>query len=872
MDWRRLFLWKADSHWRARQRDLDRELRAHLELEAEEQQESGLPEEIARHAARRAFGNVTRVHEEIRAMSIPLWLEQLLQDLRFGLRMLRKSPGFAVVAVLTLALGIGANTAIFSVINGVLLSPLPYNRPEDIVVKKENESLLNVMEIQRRVTAFSLGGAINAQPMDYTGGPEPLQIQVGVVDSGFFEVLGIPAMTGRVISAAEDVRGGPRVAVVSYSFWRSYLGSDPHAVGKTIALNGNSYAVIGVMPESFVPPREHADVFVSLWVASPGDATSRDLHSMHSYWRLREGVSISRAQAEMAAIDHQLAEQFPNEEKVRRTHLISLRELLIGDVRPALLVLFGAVSLVLLIACANFASLLMARAFARRQEMNIRAALGAGRGRLIRKSLTESALLSIIGGAAGLAFAEWGMRMLLALTPEKLVRLNGIHMETRVLLFAFVVSVLTGIIFGTAPALLTAAQDVTGALKENSRSTTATAAGHRIRKILVTSELALALVLLVGAGLLIKGFSRLRSVNPGFNPAGVLSMYVQLPTSRYHEIPKQTQFRRELMARLNSLPGLQVGMVSDIPLGKNYVGHRTIIDGRPAIPVGAEPVVQTLAVMGDYFRVMQIPLRAGRDFTEMDREGQPLAAIVNEELVRQYFPNDNAVGARIRWAGDDGPPRWMNIIGVVGDVKYSGLNQPVDPAVYTPFVQSDERWRHWMTLVIRSDKPAAGIVAQVKAQVWSLDRLIPVSDISTMDELMAVSIAEQRFNMLLLGAFAALALILASVGIYGLMSYTAGQRTHEIGIRMALGGQRSDVLQLILGEGAKLAAAGILIGIVGALGLTRLMASLLFEVKPADPAIFAVVAILLALVALAACYIPAHRAMRTDPMVALRHE
>jgi putative ABC transport system permease protein len=643
-------------------------------------------------------------------------------------------------------------------------------------------------------------------------------------------------------------------------------------VGNTIALNGNPYSVIGVMPESFVPPREHADVFISLWVAYPGDATSRDLHSMHSYWRLKKGASISQAQSEMTAIDHQLAEQFPDEEKDRRTHLISLRELLLGDIRPALLVLFGSVGLVLLIACANFASLLMARAFARRQEMNIRAALGASRSRLIRKSLTESALLSIIGGAAGLALAEWGTRMLVALTPEKLIRLNGIHMETRVLLFAFVVSVSTGIIFGTAPALLTASQDVTGALKESSRSATTTAAGQKIRKILVTSELALALVLLVGAGLLIKGFSRLRSVNPGFNPTGVLSLYVQLPTSRYHEIPKQTQFRRELMERLNTLPGLQVGMGSDIPLGKNYVGHRMIIDGRPEIPVGTEPQVQTLAVMGDYFKVMQIPLRAGRDFTEMDREGQPLAAIVNEQLVRQYFPNGDAVGSRIGWGGDHGQPQWMNIIGVVGDVKDYRLNEPVDPAVYTPFVQSYERWRHWMTLVIRSDKPTAGIVAQVKEQLWSLDRRIPVSDVQTMDELMAVSIAEQRFNMLLLGAFAALALILASVGIYGLMSYTAGQRTHEIGIRMALGGQRSDVLKLILGEGAKLAAVGILIGIVGALALTRLMASLLFEVKPADPAIFAMVAILLALVALAASYIPAHRAMQTDPMVALRHE
>jgi putative ABC transport system permease protein len=865
--WKKLrYLVKRDSF----DRDLQEEMRLHREMAEEKLNQLGTPREEAHYAAMRAFGNATLAREASRA-EWTFFFESLVQDIGFGVRTLRKAPGFTVVAVLTLALGIGANTAIFSVINGVLLRPLPYNNPQKILITKENESLPNVMDIQRLTSAFSLEGAINAQPMDYTSGPEPLQIRVGLVDSGFFEILGVLPMTGRVLSAAEDVRGGPRVAVVSYPFWQGYLGSDPHAVGRTIRLDGNSYAVIGVLPASFVSPREHADVFVSLWVGYPSAAAERDVHFMHTYWRLKEGVTLAQAQADMATIDRRLAEQFPDEEKERRTHLIPLREAMIGDIRPALLVLFGAVGLVLLIACGNFASLLVARAFVRRQEMMIRAALGASRGRLIRKVLTESALLSALGGAAGLLFAQWGIRMLLALTPEELIRLNGVHLDTRVLLFAFMVSVLTGVIFGIAPALLTARQDVTGALKENGRNTTASATGHRIRKILVTSELALALVLLVGAGLLIKGFSRLRSVNPGFNPAGVLTMYLRLPTSRYAEIPKQTQFRRELLARLNSLAGAQIGMVSDIPLGTNYVGHNFIIDGRPPIPVGAEPYVQTLAVMGDYFRVMQITLRAGRDFTERDREGQPLAAVVNEELVRQYFPHDNPVGARIRWARDPGPPRWMTIIGVASDVKQSGLNQPVDPAVYTPFVQSDEVWRHWMTLVIRTDNSTSGLAEQVKAQVWSVDRQIPVSDVRTMDQLMAVSLAQQRFNMLLLGAFAALALILAGVGIYGVMSYTASQRAHEIGIRMALGGQRRDVLRLIVGEGARLTLVGILIGIVGALGLSRLVASLLFEVKPTDPEIFAAVAILLAVVALAACYIPARRAMRTDPMVALRN-
>ena len=852
-------------------RDLQEEMRIHREMAEEKFNQLGTSKEEAHYAAMRAFGNPT-LAQEASLLEWTFFFESFVQDIGFGVRMLRKSPSFTAVAVLTLALGIGTNTAIFSVINGVLLRSLPYKNPHQLVVIKENESLPNVMDVQRQTSAFSVGGAINAQPMDYTSDPEPLQIRVAFVNSGFFETLGIAPTMGRIFSEAEDVRGGPRLAVVSYAFWQSHLGGDPHAVGRPILLGGNSYPVIGVMPASFVPPREHADVFISLWVAEPKTASDRDVHFMHTYWRLKEGVSLEQAQSDVAAIHNQLAEQFPGEEKDRRMQLIPLRESLVGDVRPALLVLFGAVGLVLLIACANFASLLIARGFARRQEMLIRAALGAGHRRLIRTLLTESTLLSFAGGAAGLLFAQWGTRMLLGLTPVELSWLNGIHMDLRVLLFVLAVSVLTGIIFGIAPALLAARTDVAAALNEGGRSKTASAAGHRIRKILVTTEVALALVLLVGAGLLIKGFSRLRSVNPGFNPTGVMTMYLQLPATRYAEIPKRTQFRRELLARLNSLPGVQVGMITDIPLGGNYVEYSFVIDGRPRIPEGDEPKVQTLSVMGDYFRVMRIPLRAGRDFTEMDREGQPLVAIANEEFVKQFFPGHNPVGSRIRWARDSGPPRWITIVGVVSDVKHSGLDQPTDPAVYTPFPQADEAWKRWMTLAIRKDNSFSGLVDQVKAQVWSLDGQIPVSNVQTLEQRMAVSFAQQRFYMLLLGAFASLAAILAGVGIYGVVAYTASQSTREIGIRMVLGGQRRDVLRLVMAEAAKLTSVGILIGIVGALALTRVMAGLLFQVKPGDPAILVAVASLLALVALVASYIPARRATQVDPMIALRYE
>ena len=869
-----MMLWKRIRYLLNREaldRDLQEEMRIHREMAEEKLNQLGTPKEEAHYAAMRAFGNATFAQEASRA-EWAFFFESLVQDIGFGVRMLRKSPGFATVAILTLALGIGANTAIFSVINGVLLSPLPYKSPEQLVVIKENDSLPNVMDIQRQVRAFSQGGGINVDRMDYTGGSEPVQVRVGQINAGFLETLGAQPTLGRIISPQEDAQGGPRVAMVSNHFWQNYLGSDPHTVGNTIHLGGNSYTVIGVMPASFAPPVEHADVFVSLWVGDPGAAVQRDVHFMHTYWRLKTGVTLAQAQAELAAIDRRLAEQYPAEEKERTRQLVSLHEWLVGDVRPALLVLFGAVGLVLLIACANFASLLMVRASAGRQELVIRAALGAGRGRLIRKALTESVLLSVLGGGAGLLFAQWGTSMLLALKPEQLARLSGIHMDTRVLLFVLVVSVLTGILFGMAPGWIAARADVAEALKEGGRSATASTMGHRIREILVISELAVALVLLVGAGLLIKGFSRLRSMNPGFNSAHVMTMYLQLPPMRYGEIPKQTQFRRELLARLNSLPGVQAAMVSDIPLGGNYVGHRFVVDGRAPVAVGSEPLVQTLSVMGDYFDVMEIPLRAGREFTRLDREAQPLVAIVNEETVRQFFQHEDPIGVRIRWAGDTGLPRWMTVIGVVADVKQSGLNQPTDPAVYTPFSQSGERWRRFMTLTIRARDASPALVEEVKTQIWSLDGQIPVGDVRAMDELIAVSLAQQRFNMLLLGLFAALALILAAVGIYGAMAYAANQRTYEIGIRTALGAQRSDVLRLVMRDGARIAVFGIGSGIAGALALTHLMASLLFEVKPTDPTTFAGVAILLAFVVLAACYVPARRAMRVDPMIALRYE
>ena len=847
------------------------EIGEHIALQTAEYCRAGMTLDQARRNAVLKFGAVEAMKEDYRAERGLLFLETLLRDIRFAFRTLRKSPSFTAVAVLTLALGIGANTAIFSVIDAVLLSPLPYPEPQQLIAMRPNDSLANLIEIERQNHSFSQGGAINVAAMDLTGPAEPVQIHAGLVNAGFLETLAVPPKFGRIISRSEDVKGGPRNIVATYPFWQDFLNSDPRALGKTVTLGGNSYTVIGVMPASFQLPREHADVFVSLWVADAGAAASRDVHFMHAYWRLKPGVALAQAQADVSAIDHRLAEQYPGDERGRETLLVPLDELLVGKIRPALLVLFGAVGFVLLIACANFAGLLVARAATRRHELVIRAALGARRSRLIRQALTESGLLAVAGGVAGLLLAKWGTSLLLSLKPAALERFNGIHLDAKVLLFVFGISMLTGVVFGLAPAWSAARADVSESLKEGGRSATAGPSGHWLRKLLVTAEFALALVLLAGAGLLIKGFSRLRSVNPGFNPANVMTMYLDLPATRY-AIPRQTEFRRELLAKLNSLPGVEAAMITDIPLGGNYVGHRVVFDGRPPVPAGAEPKVQTLSVMGDYFRVMQIPTRMGRDFTPRDREGEPLVAIVNEEFAKEFFPSGSPLGSRIDWTRINESHQWMTIVGVVADVKHSGLNEPTDPAVYTPFAQNDEAWRHFMTLAIRTPSASAGLVQEVKKQVWSKDSKIPVSDVQSMDDRMSVSLAQQWFNLVLLGIFAALALILASVGIYGLMAYGVSQRTHEIGVRMALGAERGDVLRLVVGDGAKLAFAGIVIGLLGALALTRLMTSLLFEVKPTDPATFAAVAILLSVVALVACYIPARRAIGVDPMVALRYE
>ena len=853
--------------------DFEQELDSHLALLTEENMRRGLTPEEARRAARLRLGGVTQLRETHRELHGLPWLETLAQDIRYGLRMLRKNPGFTGVAILTLALGIGANTAIFTVINAVMLRPLPYANPQELVTWRHNESQVDVDDIRAQSRSFfSAGGAVNPEVMDYTGGSEPLGVHAGYVDAGLFKVLGVPAMLGRAFLPDEDRSGGPRAVVLAYPFWREYLAGDPNVVGKAITLSGNSYTVIGVMPAGFAVPEYSLDVFVSLRMVYPEAAAYRGVHFMNSYWRLKPGVTLAQAAARMAAIDTRLAADYPDDEKGRRTVPVSLQQWVTGNVRSALWVLWGAVWVVLLIACANFAGLLMARTAARHREMVIRAALGGGRRRLVRQALTESTVLAVLGGAAGLLLADLGTHLLVAAKPAALAHLNSISIDPAVLAFGLAVSTLTGLVFGLAPAWSASRADVADALKQEGRTATAGPAGDGFRRMLMVAEMALALVLLVGAGLFIKSFARLRSVDPGFNPAQVIAVNIQLPVTRYSEIPKQTSFRRELLARLNSLPGVDAAMVGDIPLNGSEVTHNLAFDGRPPVAEGDEPEVDTFCVMGDYFRVMQIPQRAGRTFAATDREDQPLVAVINEALARQYFARQNPIGQRVRWGRETGPPRWMTIVGVVGDVKQYSLAQPAEPAVFTPFAQSNEAWRRWMSLVVRAPGSSATLIPAVKSQVWSLDNQIPLNRIESMDELLSQSLAERRFNMRLLGLFAGLALTLAAVGLYGVMSYSVSQRTHEIGIRMAVGARRRDVLMLVMGQGARLAATGVAAGIVGAFALTRLMTSLLFGVAPTDPATFAAVVLLMMAAVLLACYVPARRAVRVDPMVALRYE
>jgi putative ABC transport system permease protein len=728
-------------------------------------------------------------------------------------------------------------------------------------------------DVRERTQTLELGGAYNTMSLDYTGGTEPVRLIAAASNVDLLPLLGAKPVLGRIFAPAEDQMGGPRTTVLTHSFWQQNLGGDPAVIGKAIPLGGQDYTVVGVLSPEFSLPTSSVDLFVMLRTSYPEAAAYRGVHFMRSFWRLKPGVTLPQAQTDMESIDRALAAEFPASDRERHTLLIPMKEWLVSDSRTALLVLFGAVGFVLLVACANFANLLLARLIARRPEMMVRAALGASSGRLIRQMLTESMVLALTGGLLGLLLARVGVTLLLSLKPANLPRLLHVPMDWHVFLFALGAAVLTGLVFAIAPAWTSARHDSMETLKEASPRLSAGSSARRLRRVLVAAEIGLALLLLAGTGLLVKTFWRLRSVDPGFSADRVLAIDVSLPATRYADTPKQTEFRRTVLDQLNHVPGVEAAMISELPMDGNFVYHNFVIDGRPPLPAGSEPELQSRNVMGDYFQVMHIPLRAGRMLDAQDRDDSLPVGVINQAMAQKYFAHENPLGARMRWARLTGPPHWITIVGVVGDVKHFGLDQPDEPAVYTAYDQLYQQpWKRWMTLVLRSRRDPSDLVQQTKSAVWAADSQVPLGKVHTMTEILSASVSERRFNLMLMALFAGLGVVLAAVGIYGLMAYAATQRTREIGIRMALGASRGSIMRLMLGECVTLVGLGVVVGLVAAYGLTRLMGSMLFEVRPTDPSTFIAVSLILAVVALLASYLPSRRASRIDPLEALRYE
>ena len=796
----------------------------------------------------------------------------MLRDLRYALRTLAKSPGFTLTAIATLALGIGANTAIFSVVHGVLLAPLPYPDADRLVALDVNLSAPELSDLRAGTRSFTAMGGVTPMTYDLTGVGEPLKLEAALVAGEMFEALGARTVLGRPLAKSDDVPGGERHTVLSYGFWQSQFAGDGSIVGRAITLGGVPWTVAGVLAPEFRLPDVPADVLVPLEVAYPLAAQSRGAHMVRPVFRLAPGVSPAAARGDLDSVMKRLAAEHPDEDKYLRPDFVPLLDGIVGDSKRPLWILAGAVGLVLLIACANLANLLLARASSRSAELAVRTALGASRGRLVGQILTESVVLSLIGGACGIVLAAWGTQLLLAVMPDALPRLEVVAIDGRVVAFTGILSLLTGIAFGVLPAWKASSRGFASGLS-GPRSQAGVSSG-RLRDAFVVAEIAVAMVLLVAAGLLLHALWRLNAVRPGFATMGTVAARLDLPESRYADVPAQTRFRERVLAELNGAPGISAAMISEVPLTGQALNHNFLIEGRPPIAIGDEPELFSRSVMGDYFGVMGIPRKAGRDLSPSDREGAPLVGVVNESFVRQYFPGTSPVGARMRWARDE-KVRWIEIVGVVGDVRHFGLSHGDEPAIYTPYAQSDQAWKRWMEIVVRGPRDSvgdAGLTALLREKVHAVDPLIPVPGARSLDAIVTSSLGSERFRTRLLTLFAGLALLLASVGIAGVMAQSVRQRTAEIGVRMALGAEPRRVVAELLREGMRLTSIGLLIGVAGALAMSRVLSSFLYGVGASDPVTYAAVALLLAASAALACWIPARRAASIDPMRALRSE
>jgi putative ABC transport system permease protein len=807
-------------------------------------------------------------------------MNRLIQDLKYGFRALVKAPAFTAFAVGVLALGIAANTSIFSFANTVLLRPLPYREASQLVTVWEDASSIgfpsntpapgNFHDWKEQNRVFQDMAASRNLSLSLTGGAVPEEIFGRQVSWNLFRVLGVQPVLGRDFVAEEDNANAGDVAVLSHALWRQSFGSDPQIVGKKIELDNEKYTVIGVMPQGFEFPDRTSAIWIPL-AFSNEQATNHHRHFLQVVARLRPGVTVAQANADLASISRDLAEKYPDSNTHIGAYAVPLRLDRVGSLRLAIYVLLGAVGFVLLIACANVANLLLARAAGRQREFAVRMALGAGRQRILRQLLTESLLLAALAGFVGILLSFWGSALLSRLVPAGVPLASGSGIDVRVFLFSVCVSMATGVLFGIMPALRLSGINLSDALKQAGGRSGLGARGKYTRDVLVVVEVALAMVLLTGAGLMLQSFAKLRTVNPGFRSENVLTLRVPLPSPKYEAMQKRTAFYDQVLERINRVPGVvAAGFTSWVPLTNRGGSSEFTVEGRPALAPGEFNDANLRVISKDYIRAMSMPLKAGRSFTGEERQDSPLALLVNQTMARQFWPGENPLGRRIKLADYATASPWFTVVGMVGDVHQMGLDVPPRTEMYIPYSQYEYFAPEY--LAVKTSGDPSLLATAIRDQIWAVDKDQPVADIMPMQAILDEELAPRKSQAAILGGFSGLALILACLGIYAVLSYAVAQRTQEIGVRMALGAQPADVLRIIIGQGFALTLTGVLIGLVGALILTRVLAKLLYGVSSADPFTFVGLAAVLTCVALVACYLPARRAMRVDPMVALRHE